>query len=178
MSQQNDDQKVIEIMAEIICFVLLGTRKDINNYISSMKKKENNNTIYLSLKLSIPFSQQMEKIEKNLGYKIILDKYIESIQCLAYADLMNKHSYVLMCLEQENEYHTLTYPKFNFNDDEPESTILKQLKGLNDNIPTNVKKSIHPLSIVGENNEIVVFSANFMNKIRNDSIFVILNELI
>jgi hypothetical protein len=168
---------IIEIVADYIYFVMMGTHTEIEQYCKLLSKKTNNysNDIkYISLRIDIPISFACEKLEKNYG-KIFIETGTESAQSYAFAqdsyiiknknnslDSMfnNKITHMLMIIEDVNGIKKLKFPKLELHDqDDPETVVLEWIKEMGGYIPKTVKKTIKPISIVGYNDDILVYSA-------------------
>ncbi len=77
---------IIEIVADYIYFVMMGTHTEIEQYCKLLSKKTNsfNNIKYIPLRIDIPISFACEKLEKNYG-KIFIETGTESAQSYAFA---------------------------------------------------------------------------------------------
>jgi len=63
---------IIEIVADFIFFVVIGSNDDIKNYIKNIKNK-NPNDIYISLKIDVPIVNELKKLELQYKKKIIIE---------------------------------------------------------------------------------------------------------
>jgi hypothetical protein len=167
---------IIEIVADYIYFVMMGTHTEIEQYCKLLSKKNNqvNDIKYISLRIDIPISFACEKLEKNYG-KIFIESGTESAQSYAFAqdsyiiknknnslDSMfnNKITHMLMIIEDDKGVKKLKFPKLELHDqDDPESIVLDWIKETGGYIPKTIKKTIKPISIVGYNDDILVYSA-------------------
>ena len=166
---------IIEIVADYIYFVMTGTQFEIEDYCKILKKKYNNDSIsFLSLRIDIPISFSCDKLEKEYG-EIIIENGTESAQSYAFAqdsyivknkietyDSMfnNKRTHMLMILEKEGNIRKIKFPKLELHDqDDPEEVVLDWVKEFGGNIPKSLKKTIKPISIVGYNEDILVYTA-------------------
>jgi len=137
--------------------------------------------IYVKCELNNPCISLLEDddirciIENNYNDNkkyIILDEGIETAQCLTYADISSNETLLkggnisnlmmLMVLLEDNSYLKLSYPILQLDEEEnPDKLISKWLK--ENNIEDIVKELIiRPVNIVGNEHEILVFSA-FIN---------------
>ena len=168
---------IIEIVADYIYFVMMGTHTEIEEYCKLLSKKNINhiNDIkYISLRIDIPISFACEKLEKNYG-KIFIETGTESAQSYAFAQdsyiIKNKNNsldtmfntkitHMLMIIEDINGVKKLKFPKLELHDqDDPEEVVLEWVKEVGGYIPKSLKKTIKPISIVGFNDDILVYTA-------------------
>ena len=165
---------IIEIVADYIYFVMTGTQLEINEYCKTLKNKYNNNYDYISIRLDIPISFTCDTLEKNYG-KIFIESGSESAQSYAFAHdsyiiknknesvetLFNgKRTHMLMVLENDGINKRLRFPKLELHDqDDPEEVVLEWVKDTTGYIPKTLKKTIKPISIVGFNDDILVYTA-------------------
>lgn len=169
---KNEKNNVIEIIADYIYFVITGDKKELIQLKEILEKKDSESK-YIVSRLDIPISFKFKKIEKIFNTKLNIDNGIESAQSYALAQeqfifykLMNKKKidfessndkpkYMLMVIND----NILRFPKLELNDeDDPEKIILEWInnKKIENN---NLKKSIKPISLVGFDNEILVYTA-------------------
>jgi hypothetical protein len=165
---------IIEIVADYIYFVMMGSHTEIEQYCKILSKKSNNYVKYISLRIDIPISFACEKLEKNYG-KIFIESGTESAQSYAFAQdsyiiknknngidsvFNNKITHMLMIIEDDNGVKRLKFPKLELHDqDDPETVVLDWIKETGGYIPKTIKKTIKPISIVGYNDDILVYSA-------------------
>jgi len=169
---KNEKSNVIEIIADYIYFVITGDKKELLDLKGKLEEKDVE-SIYMVLRLDIPISFRFEKIEKTLNTKLNIDNGIESAQSYALAQeqfifykmtnkkklefeqICDKPKYMLMVIND----NVLRFPKLELNDeDEPDKIILEWInkKNIQNN---NLKNSIKPISLVGFDNEILVYTA-------------------
>jgi hypothetical protein len=169
---KNEKNNIIEIIADYIYFVITGEKKELEELKLKLEEHDSESK-YLICRLDIPISFRFNKIQKLHNQKLTIDMGIESAQSYALAQeqfifykFMNKKKidlhvddlkpkYMLM---QVNE-NILRFPKLELNDeDEPEKLIMEWInnKNINNN---NLKKTIKPISLVGFDNEILVYTA-------------------
>ena len=166
---------IIEIVADYIYFVMTGTQFEIEDYCKILKNKYNNDSIdFISMRIDIPISFSCDKLEKENG-EIIIENGTESAQSYAFAqdsyivknktetyDSMfnNRRTHMLMILEKDGNTRKLKFPKLELHDqDDPEEVVLDWVKEFGGNIPKSLKKTIKPISIVGYNDDILVYTA-------------------
>ena len=166
---------IIEIVADYIYFVMTGTQFEIEDYCKILKKKYNNITIdFLSLRIDIPISFSCDKLEKDYGnimiengtesaqsYAFAQDSYIVKNKTETYDSMFNsRRTHMLMILEKDGNIRKLKFPKLELHDqDDPEEVVLDWVKEFGGNIPKTLKKTIKPISIVGYNEDILVYTA-------------------
>jgi len=168
---------IIEIVADFIFFVVIGSNDDIKNYIKNIKNK-NPNDIYISLKIDVPIVNELKKLELQYKKKIGIESGSESAQSFAFAqdsyiirsrnkptDILNKKTFMLMVLENiDNSKMVLKFPKLELHDDDdPEVVVLNWVSSIhsttNSVILKNIKKTIKPITLVGYKNDILVYTA-------------------
>lgn len=168
---------IIEIVADFIFFVVIGSNEDIKNYIKNIKNK-NPKDIYISLKIDVPIVNELKKLETQYKKKIIIESGAESAQSFAFAqdsyiirsrnkpnDILNKKTFMLMVLETvDDSKMILKYPKLELHDDDdPEVVVMNWVSNIhkieNNIIIKNIKKSIKPITLVGYKNDILVYTA-------------------
>ncbi len=153
---------------------MMGSQTEIEQYCKILSKKNDVNQKFISLRIDIPISFACEKLEKNYG-KIFIESGTESAQSYAFAQdsyiiknkqqnsfesMFNKKTHMLMILEDDNGVKKLKFPKLELHDqDDPEIVVLDWIKDIDGNIPKMIKKTIKPISIVGCNDDILVYSA-------------------
>ena len=178
--EKSDKNNIIEISADYIYFVIVGKKNTLINLIDDIKKNnrninDNNNDNNINIKkfivtrLDIPILFRYNKIKKMINKNIKLDNSIESAQSYAFAQEQflipktrtkfiendTEKNYMIMMIEQD----ILRFPKIELIDEDPEKMILDWIKNNFGNIPVKIKKTIKPLSLVGYNNEILVYMA-------------------
>ena len=168
---------IIEIVADFIFFVVIGSNDDIKNYIKNIKNK-NPNDIYISLKIDVPIVNELKKLESQYKKKIIIESGSESAQSFAFAqdsyiirsrnkqnDILTKKTFMLMVLETvDNSKMILKFPKLELHDDDdPEVVVMNWVSNIhkieNNIIIKNIKKTIKPITLVGYKNDILVYTA-------------------
>lgn len=169
---KNEKSNVIEIIADYIYFVITGDKQELLELKDKLEKKDVE-SIYMVLRLDIPISFRFEKIQKTLNTKLNIDNGIESAQSYALAQeqfifykmtnkrkldiepICDRPKYMLMVVND----NVLRFPKLELNDeDEPDKIIIDWInkKNIQNN---NLKNSIKPISLVGFDNEILVYTA-------------------
>ena len=168
---------IIEIVADFIFFVVIGSNDDVKNYIKNIKNK-NPNDIYISLKIDIPIVNELKKLESLYKKKIIIESGSESAQSFAFAqdsyiiksknkptDILNKKSCMLMVLELiDDTKMLLKFPKLELHDDDdPEVVVMNWVSTIHNTTNSitlkNIKKTIKPITLVGYKNDILVYTA-------------------
>lgn len=174
MSSKNkikpEKHNVIEISAEYIYFVIVGKKEHLLEMIHNMEKNNKDiNRKFIITRLDIPVLFKYNKIQKLINKNLILDLSIESAQSYAFAQeqfllpKINKKfiendtniNHMIMMIDD----NILRFPKIELIDEDPEQMIIEWIKKYNGNIPTNIKKTIKPLSLVGYDNDILVYMA-------------------
>jgi hypothetical protein len=166
---------IIEIVADYIYFVMTGTQIEIEEYCKILKNNyDDKNIEYISLRIDIPISFSCDKLEKKYG-EILIENGSESAQSYAFAQdsyiiknrndsyesmFNTKRTHMLMILENDGKYKRLHFPKLELHDqDDPEEVVLDWVKQFGGYIPKTLKKTIKPISIVGYNDDILVYTA-------------------
>jgi hypothetical protein len=167
---KKDKTNIIEISAEYIYFVMIGNKKDLINFIKNMEQyNKENNKKFIITRLDIPIIYLYDKIEKKIKKELKLDYSIESAQSYAFAQeqfifpcdrkkfIENDTSinYMIMLVDDD----ILRFPKIDLIDEDPEKMIIEWIKKNNGFIPSHLKKTIKPLSLVGYDKDILVYMA-------------------
>jgi hypothetical protein len=174
MSSKNktkpEKHNVIEISAEYIYFVIVGEKENLLGMIHNMEKiNKDINKKFIITRLDIPILFKYNKIQKLINKNLILDLSIESAQSYAFAQeqfllpKINKKfiendtniNYMIMMIDD----NILRFPKIELIDEDPEQMIIEWIQKYNGHIPINIKKTIKPLSLVGYDNDILVYMA-------------------
>lgn len=169
----NKNCTIIEIVADYIFFVITGTQIEIEEYSRTLTKKFNNTVKYISLRIDIPISFSCEKLEKSYGtiniengaesaqsYAFAQDSYIVKNKTTLLESMLTKRTHMLMMLEDDGINKKLKFPKLELHDqDDPEEVVLDWVKEVGGYIPKSLKKTIKPISIVGFNDDILVYTA-------------------
>jgi len=172
---------IMEIVADYIYFVIIGNKEDLVCLSKLFRQYNDINNIsktYIITRLDIPISYKYEVWENEFNKKIVFDYGIESAQSYAIAQEQfifstlkgSKHNlsntkepdlnekYMLLILESDNIIH---FPKLDLHDDDdPEEIILSWINKIIGHIPDKIKKTIKPISLVGYNDDILVYIAN------------------
>ena len=170
---ENKKCTIIEIVADYIYFVITGTKNEINSYCKLLGLKCPTKK-FISMRIDIPIAFYCEKMEKK-GNIINIESGTESAQSYAFAqqsyiiknksDKLNTNntntnnngrSHMLMIIEDNR----LMFPKLDLlDDDDPEEVVFKWLTQMNGDIPKMIKQTIKPISLVGFNEDILVYTA-------------------
>ena len=173
---ENKKYTIIEVVADYIYFVITGTQNSLNKFINNINTTEKyKEKTFISVIIDIPLAFSIEKLEKINNIKIIIEEGTESAQSFALArhsfihnktnindDIFNNSTYMLVQLEfyEENNYYKLKFPKLELeDDDDPEEVLLKWVKHNGCKVSPIMKKSIKPISLVGCNEDILVYTA-------------------
>lgn len=172
----NKKYTIIEIVADYIYFVITGTQNEIEDYCKILSKNQPSYE-FVSMRIDIPISFAIEKLENKYG-PIMIENGSESAQSYAFAqesyiiknknDLFEsifntKRTHMLMILEKKSDNDDckkIRFPKLELHDqDDPEKVVLDWVKDSCGYIPKTLKKTIKPISIVGYNDDILVYTA-------------------
>jgi hypothetical protein len=172
----NKKYTIIEIVADYIYFVITGTQNEIEDYCKILSKKQPSYE-FISMRIDIPISFAIENLENKYG-PITIENGSESAQSYAFAqesyiiknknDLFEsmfntKRTHMLMILENNYDNQNskkIKFPKLELHDqDDPEEVVLEWVKESSGYIPKTLKKTIKPISIVGYNDDILVYTA-------------------
>ena len=145
--------------------------KNMENHNKEYNKEYNKecNKKFIITRLDIPILNNYDKIEKKLNIKLKLDYSIESAQSYAFAQEQfifpreNKKfvdndktiNYMIMVIND----NILRFPKIDLIDEDPEKMIIDWIKKHNGFLPSEIKKTIKPLSLVGYDKDILVYMA-------------------
>jgi len=157
---------IIEVTADFMYFVLTGSKDDIYNFVTILNNNNKDNNIkYISSRIDMPSSFKLEQLKKIYKKKVSIDNGIESSQCFAFAEGLNKKTYMLMILEEINNELILGYPKLNLSDEEdPEETIITWLKKKSGKVPKGIRKTIKPITLVGTDDNILLYVAKMYDQ--------------
>jgi hypothetical protein len=168
---ENKKCTIIEIVADYIYFVITGTKNEIDSYCKLLGLKCSTKK-FISMRIDIPIAFYCEKMEKK-GNMINIESGTESAQSYAFAQQsyiiknksdikndtktnLNNRSHMLMIIEDNR----LMFPKLDLHDDDdPEEVVFKWLTQMNGDIPKMIKQTIKPISLVGFNEDILVYTA-------------------
>jgi hypothetical protein len=172
----NKKYTIIEIVADYIYFVITGTQNEIEDYCKILSKKQPS-CEFICMRIDIPISFGIEKLENKYG-PIMIENGSESAQSYAFAQesyiIKNKNdlfesmfntkiTHMLMVLENNSNNENskkIRFPKLELHDqDDPEEVVLEWVKESSGYISKSLKKTIKPISIVGYNDDILVYTA-------------------
>lgn len=161
---------IIEIMAEYIYLVIIGEKNDLKEFAKNLKTNVyDDKKKFIITRLDIPILFEYDNLLKNINQELIIDNGIESAQSYAYAQepfilpRMNKkkimkmdhtENYMLMMIDD----NILRFPRIDLTEEDPEKMIIDWIKKYNGNVPEKFVKTIKPLSLVGFDDEILVYS--------------------
>ena len=170
--ENNKKYTVIEVVADYIFFVITGTQNQLNRF---SKDLNSSHKICIPVRIDIPLAFICEDLEKIYDAKIIIESGTESAQSFALArhsfihnktniceDEFTDKTYMLIMLEEDydNDCYKLKFPKVELQDeDDPEEIVLKWVKVNGGKISKNMKKTIKPITLVGFNEDILVYTA-------------------
>ena len=152
---------IIEITADAIYLVIVGDKKSIDDIIVAL-----NNTAkcvtYVMTRLDTPIAIKCNELAESLQKEIQLDIGIETAQCYTYAEGYDNKNYMVLSLETLPDKIILSYPKITLSDDgDAEKTIFDWTKKRLGKVPKSIKKSLRPITLVGDQDEILVFSTKY-----------------
>lgn len=158
----NNNITIIEISADAIYLVAVGDKKSMDKLACDLNKKSTGNISYITQKLDVPIASKCADLIDSLNTNVSADAGVEIAQCYTYADGHDCKNYMLMELHDigNKKEYKVTYPKLMLeNDCDPEKVILNWFKKNLSDIPKGIKKTLVPITLVGANDEILVFSA-------------------
>lgn len=175
---ENKKYTVIEVVADYIYFVITGSFNSINKFIDNISSnKKLVDRKFIPVRIDVPLAFSTDKLEKMHNIKIIIEEGAESAQSFAFArhsfiynktnsqeDFFNGSTYMLVELEildnNNEDYYKLKFPKLELqDDDDPEEVLLKWVKHNGCKVSSNMKKTIKPITLVGCNEDILVYTA-------------------
>jgi len=165
-------QTIIEISADYIYLVIIGKKKNLKKLAEKMDECCGDcSKKFIVTRLDVPILFNYDKIKKyNENLDIFdIDTGTESAQSYAFAQeqfifpRQNKKfkqndvelSHMLMTIDD----NILRFPKIDLVDEDPEKMIHEWIKKNYGSIPDEMKKTIRPLSLVGYDNDILVYTA-------------------
>lgn len=166
---------VIEIYADIVRVALTGYKRSICIFVEKLNenlKKDAKNKLpytcdtvgYYYHRIGQPVCKIQETLSNQYQTQISLMNDLESMHCYAFADIASEQNFFFIVLTlyktQENKY-ILGLPSFDVMNGtmEIEKTIVSQLEKLTGLKLDSIDESVHPVGILGEQNEILLFSA-------------------
>lgn len=157
---------IIEITADYLCLVVIGDKVTIDELITNIKIfGSHDSDKYISVKIDTPIANKCVDLSKELNKEILPEDGVESAQCYTYAEGYHDQSYMLMCINEENNIYKLGYPKFDLGDEEyPEVIIENWFKKKVKKLPSGIKKNLKPITVVGTKSNILVVSTKIKNK--------------
>jgi hypothetical protein len=170
-NKSEKNTSIVEIMAEYMYLVIIGEKNalkdfanNLKNHICDEKKK------FIITRLDIPVLFEYDKIQKNIKKELMVDIGIESAQSYAYAQepfilprqnkkkvlkMDHTENFMLMVIDDD----ILRFPKIDLTEEDPEKMIIDWMKKYNGGtVPEKFIKTIKPLSLVGFDDDILVYS--------------------
>lgn len=150
-----NDITVIEVTANIIYLIFVGDKASIEKIIKSLT---NNKTDikYFSIKIDTPIAEKCNELSIIQNKQIFIDLGIEVAQCYTYAEGFNKNNYIILTLND----NIISYPKIEIKENNNVEKIIYAWLNKNlINIPKSIKETLKPLTMVGNNDNIIVFLA-------------------
>lgn len=170
--ENNKKYTVIEVVADYIFFVITGSQNQLNKFSRDLNSPHRK---FISVRIDVPLAFICEDLEKNYNGKIIIESGTESAQSFTLArhsfihnktnkneDDFNDKTHMLVVLEEDydNDCYKLKFPKLELQDeDDPEEIVLKWVKVNGGKISKNMKRTIKPITLVGFNEDILVYTA-------------------
>ncbi len=163
-------QTVIEISADYIYLVIIGRKDNLRDFSKKIEKYCNDSTKkFIVTRLDIPILFRYDKIKRYYQNIDLIDTGTESAQSYAFAQeqfifpRQNKKfkendsssNHMLMMVDD----NILRFPKIDLVDEDPEKMIHDWIRKNYGSIPEEIKKTIRPLSLVGYDNDILVYTA-------------------
>jgi hypothetical protein len=165
MSSENK-VTVIEINADLLYLVVLGTKKSLEKMIHNIKNNNPNDfTQYIPVKINTPTSKICYdlSLDENISKNIKLDESVETAQCYTYADGYDSNIYMLMRLFDNGDILTLGYINFELIDEEdPEELVEIWFRHKLHIIPNGIKKNLKYISVIGEKTNILVLATKLI----------------
>jgi hypothetical protein len=169
VNKNKNKQTIVEISADYIYLVIIGEKKNLLNFSKELEIYCNDPAkTFIITRLDIPLLFRYDKIKKNYNNIKFIDNGTESAQSYAFAQeqfifpKQNKKfieddksiNHMIMMIDD----NILRFPKIDLIDEDPEQMIFDWIKKNYGSLPEQLKKSIKPLSLVGYDNEILVYS--------------------
>jgi hypothetical protein len=163
-------QTIVEISADYIYLVIIGNKENLESFSKELENScKDPNKKFLVTRLDVPILFKYNTIKKKYTNLELIDNSIESAQSYAFAQeqfIFSKQNkkfteedtsinHMLMMVDD----NILRFPKIDLIDEDPEKMINDWIRKHYGSIPEQLKKTIKPLSLVGYDNEILVYSA-------------------
>lgn len=161
---------IVKIYADCIYFIAVGDKSDISNFVDELNKSNKDNSIkYLASRIDVPLIICCEQIQKKIKKRVEIAPSIESAQSYAFAQGFKKRSYAILVLEDGEDKSTLGFPHLELSDeDDPEELIIKWIKKRVQKVPKGIKKTIRPVTLVGPDEDILVYVAKLRTQIKKE----------
>lgn len=155
---------VIEVSANYIYLIILGDKKGVTKLVEDLNKNVGKiSTTYYATKIDIPLAQEcydnvVPLLGKDVGssMSIAMADGAEVAQCYTLAHGKNYHPdlHMVTMLEQDVLFG---FPKFDLaNESDPEKIIIGWFNRNALYVPKGIKKSMEPITVVGQNNDILI----------------------
>jgi hypothetical protein len=165
-SNNGNGVPVIEITANHIYLIILGNRKIIQSLTADLNKKTTPDVSYHMTKMITPLAQECNEIivpkvmngKKTFNGSVYIQivEGAEIAQCYicAHGKEYHENLYMLTSLESESSFG---FPKFDLdNESDPEKIIVGWFTKNNCTVPKGIKKNMEPITVVGNDNDILV----------------------
>lgn len=155
-------QTVIEISADYIYLVIIGTKENLKEFSKKIKKyckDDNKKFIVTRLDIPISFKYNIDNIdigtESAQSYAFAQEQFIFPKKNKKFKEHDTDANYMLMMVDN----NILRFPKIDLLEEDPEKIIHDWMKKNYGSVPDGIKNTVKPLSLVGYDNDILVYSA-------------------
>ena len=171
---QNKKCTIIEIVADYIYFVMTGNYHAINSFAKKLNRVIKDKHIkFVPAKIGVPISFICERLKQSYKKEIHIQSGTESCQAYALAHdsyiLKNKNkntddtscrTHMLLILEDLGDKILLHYPKIELHkEDDPKEIVFDWIRGIGCDISKTIKKTIKPISLIGCDEDILLYTA-------------------
>lgn len=152
---------IIEISADSLYLIIVGDKKAIDKLAEMLIEKELN-IDYISVKIDTPSIAKCNELSELYGKYVKPSMGMETAQCYAYAEGFSNNTHILMAVDKSGLEYSLGFPKFDLSEDtDPEKIIYDWMKKKMGKIPKSIKKTMKPITLVGNKDDILVFVSKY-----------------
>ena len=147
----SDKKNVIEIIANAIILMIVGSKNNIDILVSELNEKNN---IYFAHPINVPIIMKCKEFSVEMKNDINLSIYTEIAHAYTYS-VVDENCYCIFNIENYN----INIPYVELDESgEPEKSIYSWLKFNVKTLPKGLKKLLKPITLVGANKELLVYA--------------------
>lgn len=151
---ENEEASVV--IADYMYLAIIGSSDILKDFAVNLNKNDQN-IKYISVQIDIPCAEIIYNQLFGLDNTTNIDDGIETAQCLIYAEDKGKYE-MIMEISSSSSLTKLSFPIIQLDDKlTPDAMIHEWIK--THIVCSNIELSVHPVGIVGNKREIIVFLA-------------------